>query len=96
LRDNHKKRLSVTRFEALPKLFGGIQDRQLTPDQDDLETERLGEVGRRIGEGLRQGFGARFREELLAVDAQRRGGRVTVERFALRSRTGGPLDQGES
>jgi RNA polymerase sigma factor (sigma-70 family) len=77
-------------------LFGGLQDRKLSPDQADLATEKLGEVGRRNEQGLRHGFGTRFREELLAVDAQRRGGRVTVERFALRSRTGGPPDQGES
>ena len=72
------------------ELLGGLQDWKLSPDQADLATEKLGEVGRRNEEGLRQGFGSRFREELLVVDAQRRGGRVTVERFALRSRTGGP------
>jgi|GEM_PF-6174737 len=71
-------------------LFGGLQDRKLSPDQADLATEKLGEVGRRNEEGLRHGFGTRFREELLAVDAQRRGGRVTVERSVLRGVTGGP------
>lgn len=71
-------------------LFGGLQDRKLSPDQADLATEKLGEVGRRNEEGLRHGFGTRIREELLAADVQRRDGRVTAERCALRSGTGGP------
>jgi hypothetical protein len=62
----------------------------LSPDQGNLETERLGEVDRRIGEGLRQGFETCDREELLAVVAQRHGSRVVVEQCALRSGTGDP------
>ena len=61
-------------------LFGGLQDRKLSPDQADLATEKLGEVGRRNEEGLRHSFGTRIREELLAADVQRRDGRVTAER----------------